>query len=564
MAIRRTEVNDARSESATEQQQGWRGPVPFDLPGATDTGKAVSGSTLPATEPDHGPPGFDRINQQGMARLFNALPALVVLADEKGRTLFVNDATTSYTGLSRAELAPWGLGASFPVEALDRALERVGKAVSAIVPFEQLQQVRRADGVLRWHLIRQMPVAGDHGGIAYLASNAVDVDDMVHELDTLRAENTAKDEMLGLVAHELRSPLTTILASARRLAVPGRVAEDEIETVEFLLEDTVRLKTLIDNMLVLAQGTHEPELEPVLLQRLLPGVIAIHRSRFRERVLNLDMERDLSVVSAHPGWTEQVLENFLSNAEKYTPAGTPITVKVCSAGDHVEVRVLDRGPGFPLEHAEHLFVAFHREDATRESAPGIGLGLAVCKRLIDLQGGRIWAALRPEGGAEFGFSVPTAFHETSFLGDLPVARASIPLNLGETAVAEMPRGNETILVVDDDPTVRELTKRVLQRCGYTVLEAANGSQALQVADSLGETAIHLMITDVMMPALSGPELAQRLAVQRPRLRVLFFSGYTADEFIHHQVGTNGTAFLQKPFQLADLTQRVRLMLDGAA
>ncbi len=342
-----------------------------------------------------------------MARLFNALPALVILADESGRTLFVNDATTTYTGLSREELAPMGLGVSFPTKTLDRAIERVGRAVAAIVPFEQLQQVRRADGVLRWHLIRQMPVTGDHGGVSYLASTAVDVDDMVHELDGLRAENTAKDELLGLVAHELRSPLTTILASARRLAVPGRVTADETETVEFLLEDTVRLKTLIDNMLVLAQGEHEPELEPVLLQRHLPRIVAVHRSRFRARVVNLEIESDLPVVTAHPGWTEQVVENFLSNAEKFSPSGTPITVEVVRGAARVEVRVLDGGPGFPPEHAEELFVAFHREEATR-STPGIGLGLAVCKRLIELQCGTIWAAPRPEGGAEFGFSLPVA------------------------------------------------------------------------------------------------------------------------------------------------------------
>jgi len=221
----------------------------------------------------------------------------------------------------------------------------------------------------------------------------------------LRSANQSKDELLGLVSHELRNPLSTILAAVRRISLPGIVVPDEQQTVKLLDTKTSQLAVLIENMLILARGDHTAELEPVLLHRLLGVAIARHLQRSPDRKVELELGADVPIVAGHDGWLHQVLDNLLGNAEKYFAPETTITVAASAEGGNAVVRVLDRGPGIPVGRAEQLFAAFHREKSTSD-VPGLGLGLAVCRRLVELQGGAIWAAERKGGGAEFGFSLP--------------------------------------------------------------------------------------------------------------------------------------------------------------
>jgi signal transduction histidine kinase len=221
--------------------------------------------------------------------------------------------------------------------------------------------------------------------------------------ESLRAESRAKDEVLGLIAHELRNPLSALLAAGRRLALPAVVVPEEQETVAQLIASATRMAQLLENMLLLARGD-QPELEPVLLQRLIPMIVKNHGTFFPERTLLLDLAPNLPVAQGHIEWIAQIMDNFLRNAEKYSHAATAITVSAVANEDHVSVRVLDRGHGILLEHAVELFMPFHREQAT-VALPGLGLGLTVCKRMVEMQGGEVWAAPRPDGGSEFGFSL---------------------------------------------------------------------------------------------------------------------------------------------------------------
>jgi signal transduction histidine kinase len=229
-----------------------------------------------------------------------------------------------------------------------------------------------------------------------------DVEGLIRTAAELRTANQAKDELLGLVSHELRNPLATILAAVRRLSVPGFVVPEERETLDVLVRNAARLAVLLDDMLVLAHDNRPVELEPVLLQRIIPAVIAGHRARFPGRCIVVDVPDDLPIAAGHPGWTHQVIENLLSNAEKYSPPETVITVCSRPTIDGVSVRVLDRGVGIPAARSHELFEPFHREESAR-AVQGLGLGLTVCKRLVELQSGRLWAAPRPGGGSEFGF-----------------------------------------------------------------------------------------------------------------------------------------------------------------
>jgi signal transduction histidine kinase len=232
--------------------------------------------------------------------------------------------------------------------------------------------------------------------------------DLMQVCDDLRASNHAKDELLGLIAHELRSPLAVAQLAARRLGELGRVVSAEQATVDVLQTSVAYLQTVIDDMFILARDDdQELPLEPLLLQRLLPDSVAGHRLRRPDRPIRLDADDQLRAVLGHAGWVTQVIENLLSNADKYSPAGSLIRISAVSDPHGVAVRVLDRGCGIAAGRATQLFVAFHREESVKAS-PGVGLGLTVCKRLVERQRGLIWAAPRAGGGSEFGFSLRIA------------------------------------------------------------------------------------------------------------------------------------------------------------
>jgi K+-sensing histidine kinase KdpD len=216
------------------------------------------------------------------------------------------------------------------------------------------------------------------------------------------------------VSHELRTPITTILGNAEVLDKRrDHLSADERDgALRDIAEEADRLFRIIENMLVLApldQG-RELEMEPILVRRVVESVVVEHRRRFPYRRVNLEAVGALTPVGAERGYVEQIVRNLLSNAEKYSPPEEAIDVQIVRDGDEMRVSVMDRGPGIAPEEAEAVFTAFYRSKGTALRAPGVGIGLTVCKRLVEAQGGRIWAAHRTAGGATIGFSLPV-WHE---------------------------------------------------------------------------------------------------------------------------------------------------------
>ncbi len=230
--------------------------------------------------------------------------------------------------------------------------------------------------------------------------------------DELRKANAVKDELLGLVSHELRTPLTTIAGVAdvlrRRMATMDE--ETRIGAVNDIVEGAERLQRLIENMLVLSHvergAAHIGE--PVLLQRLIPRIIEQHRRRFPERKVSFESRAELPPVYADPTYVEQIVQNLLGNAEKYSPEGAPVEFVIERADNEAHVTVMDHGIGFTPEEADQIFEPFFRSGRIARSVSGAGLGLPVCRRLLEVQGGRIWAASREGGGAVLSFALPLA------------------------------------------------------------------------------------------------------------------------------------------------------------
>ncbi len=228
--------------------------------------------------------------------------------------------------------------------------------------------------------------------------------------EELQAASAVKDEFLGLVSHELRTPITSVYGNARVLLQHGDLLDDEDrrDALADIERESDRLRRIIENLLILARfdRTHVLETEPVRVERLVEDVAERFRRSTPLRAVHVSAVGGLPLAEAQPTYLELVLNNLLTNADKYSPRDEPIEIDVTRGHDAIEVRVLDRGVGVLPAELTELFSPFYRSNRTRELAGGMGIGLAVCKRIIEAQGSRIWAAPRPDGGTEFGFSLP--------------------------------------------------------------------------------------------------------------------------------------------------------------
>jgi two-component system sensor histidine kinase KdpD len=226
----------------------------------------------------------------------------------------------------------------------------------------------------------------------------------------LRRANEAKDEFLGMVSHELRTSVTTIYGGANLLLSRASELDDEtrISVLTDIRHESEQLVRMVRDMLLLARTELGQEIatEPVLIQRLIDRLIALRAVSNPRRRITLQADAELAPVVAEPAFLEQVLRNLLDNAEKYSPADTPVEIHVQRLDDEVVVCVADRGVGVPQDELEMIFDRFYRSTQSARSARGMGIGLSVCKRLVEAQGGRIWAEQREEGGLRVCFTLP--------------------------------------------------------------------------------------------------------------------------------------------------------------
>ncbi|MGC2237035.1 MAG: response regulator [Pyrinomonadaceae bacterium] len=268
----------------------------------------------------------------------------------------------------------------------------------------------------------------------------------------------------------------------------------------------------------------------------------------------------LGKIKADPGQIEQVLMNLAVNARDAMPKGGTLTVEASNVylddayarghigvkpGSYVMLAVSDNGTGIDSETLQHIFEPFF---TTKETGKGTGLGLAMIYGIVKQSGGNIWVY------SELGKG-------TTFKIYLPRVEASDTVVEQEDIATDLQQGTETILLVEDEDMVRNLSRQILESCGYKVIEAENGIEALVVCENR-ENKIDLLVTDVVMPQMGGRELSERLARKYPHIKVLFTSGYTDDAIVRHGIIDAGTNFLQKPFTLDALSRKVRELLDA--
>ncbi|HUE83307.1 MAG TPA: ATP-binding protein [Pyrinomonadaceae bacterium] len=276
--------------------------------------------------------------------------------------------------------------------------------------------------------------------------------------------------------------------------------------------------------------------------------------------LLMGLEADLGKIKADPNQLEQVIMNLSVNARDAMPMGGKLTIETENVylgeefagrhfsvppGDYVMLAVSDTGCGMDAQTQARIFEPFF---TTKEVGKGTGLGLATVYGIVKQSGGSIWVY------SELG-------RGTTFKIYFPCVEGKAARIVSDTKESELLAGVETVLLVEDEEVVREMAMEILQECGYQVLQAKDGPEALVLArEHDGE--IHLMLTDVVMPRMSGRELAEQLIPMRPEMKVLYMSGYTDDAIVHHGVLNEGTAFIGKPFRMEALARKVRETLDA--
>jgi two-component system, cell cycle sensor histidine kinase and response regulator CckA len=272
--------------------------------------------------------------------------------------------------------------------------------------------------------------------------------------------------------------------------------------------------------------------------------------------------RDLSKVKADPGQIDQVIMNLVLNARDAMPEGGKITIETkdvglddpyvtehlgVAAGAYVLLAVSDTGVGMSKETQARIFEPFF---TTKELGKGTGLGLSTVFGIVKQSGGHVWVYSEIDRGTTFKVYLP----RTSDLSDPPEVLPDKPVSLN---------GTETILLVEDQDEVRLVALQILRRYGYHVIEARNAGEALLTCEQHPRR-IHLLLTDVVMPQMSGRRLADRLVKVRTDMKVLFMSGYTENAIVHHGILDSGVSYLQKPLLPEALARRVREVLDTPA
>jgi len=481
-----------------------------------------------------------------------------------GTLTFVNEAFCRFFGKAREELLGQSLADLLgPDEAESRG--RMIRELSAQNPSHSFQKsIEVLPGDLRWLHWTDRGIFDEDGQLREVQSVGRDVTEQVALEEQLRQAQKmeAVGRLAGGVAHDFNNLLMAMTGYADLLLRAMRQDDPHRRYVGEIQKAAHRAAALTQQLLAFSR---KQVLSPKILD-LNTSVIDIERMLRRligeDVELVTDLAPDLGLVKVDPHQVDQVILNLVVNARDAMPKGGKLTIRTANvyldeqfakthpegaSGEYVMLSVSDTGCGMDPDTLSRIFEPFF---TTKPMGKGTGLGLSTVYGIVRQSGGQIDVESEVGKGSTFRIYLP---------------RVSEPAMERSTAnpYGDLPGGTETVLLVEDEDTVRSVVRGVLQSSGYNVLEAASGEEALGVCEG-HRGPIHLVVTDVVMPGISGRELAERLAERIPDLRVLYMSGHTDDSVLRHGVMTGGGAFLQKPFSPEVLVRRVRELLDTPA
>jgi two-component system, cell cycle sensor histidine kinase and response regulator CckA len=494
-------------------------------------------------------------------QIINCIGDAIFVMDREHKYILINDAICRFTGRQREAL----LGTTSPKPTSATGINSLWEQEEAV--FETGKELVTEDSISdgqgnpRNLMTKKSLLTDQHGN-----KQIVGISRDITEYKQLQAKfmQAQKMEAIGVlaggVAHDFNNLLNVINGYSELVL-------EELDGDDPIRKDLEQIQ---------AAGRHAAALTSQLLafsrkQILQPEILSlntamIQMSSMLRRMIGEDIEivtrtqPDLGLINADPGQIQQIVMNLAVNARDAMPHGGKLTIETAnvdydadyakdhpsvSEGAYVMMAITDNGIGMDANAKEHLFEPFF---TTKGKGRGTGLGLSTIYGIVRQSNGFIWVYSEPGKGTTFKIYFPRVNVETE---DANTRKDSAPVL----------RGSETVLVVEDEQSVRALTCRVLRDRGYTILEAADGMQALEIAGSDAGN-IDMVVTDVVMPGMTGKDLVVKLQSMRPDIKVLYTSGYTDNAIVHHGILNPDVAFLQKPFTAKNLAQKVREVIDS--
>jgi PAS domain S-box-containing protein len=490
----------------------------------------------------------------------NAAEGIIAIDPDSMQFLFFNPALCAMFGYAPEEFGRLTVGDIHPKEAIDEvrgAFRSLAGGSPVVSPAVSCLRKDRTTFVADIHA-STIEIAGRKVVFGFFT----DVTDRARLEEQLRQAQKmeAIGQLAGGVAHDFNNLLTVISGNTELLLSDSRADDPKRGPLTDIRAAGERAANLTRQLLAFSR---KQILEPKLVDvnEAVIGIEKMLRRLIGEDVdIVTDLAADPSWVKVDPGQLEQVVMNLVVNARDAMPRGGRITIRTRtldpkdsvdaeeSAGRHARPRVAlsisDTGTGIAPEVKAHIFEPFF---TTKGVGKGTGLGLATVFGIVKQSGGDVMFESEPGKGATFTVILPSQ----------PAPRRR---GASGASLRVMPRGTETVLVVEDEDAVRRIVKIALESAGYRIIEARSGSEALEAVRQHAGT-IHLVVTDVVMPEMSGRELAERIVKTYPAVKILYMSGYTDDAVMRHGIVESGVFFLQKPFSPLALARKVREVLD---
>ncbi|MFC1840581.1 PAS domain S-box protein [Thermodesulfobacteriota bacterium] len=513
--------------------------------------------------------GLLRIEAEGAVKeaekryreIFEGTSEGILVADiETRRFRYCNPAICEMLGYSEEELMELEVTEIHPKESLDHVLATFEAQTRGDKVLAPSLPCLRKDGSVIYADIHATSVVID--GREHNVGFFTDVTKRIHIEAQLRQAQKmeAIGTLAGGVAHDFNNLLTTIIGNVDLGLMD--LGKDHLlrEGLEEIKKAANRATTLTHQLLAFSR---KQIVQPKILDlnKILTGIEKmLVRLIVEDIVILIIPKSDLWKIEIDPGQMEQVIMNLMVNARDAMPMGGKLTVETANVdlnenyfiehgikkqpGSYVVTSISDTGSGMDKETQEHIFEPFY---TTKEQDKGTGLGLSTVYGIVKQNKGFIWVYSEPEQG-------------TTFKVYLPKVERSVDTEEKELSPMVKLDGSETVLVAEDDDSLRKIAQKSLDPHGYRILVAENGEDALRVSKE-HEGTIDLLIADVVMPKMGGKEVAERLQPLYPRMKVIYMSGYTDDSIAHHGVLAPGLNFLEKPFSPEGLVRKVREVLD---
>ena len=493
-----------------------------------------------------------------LRRIFEHVGDALFITDESGCVIDANPAASALTGASLEDLRDRELRQLLGLDANGGA---PGSDVTEYSPgpLRGELRVRAKDGSMRTVDARSAVFAP--GLVVHTLRDLTQQRLLEEELHHAQKMD-AIGQLAGGVAHDFNNLLTVISSYTSFLLESFDESDKRREDATEIKQAAMRAAQLTRQLLAFSR---KQVIQP---RTLVLNAVVAETEKMLRRLIGEDIELvtelspALHAVRADPGQLEQVLMNLAVNSRDAMPQGGRLKIETANValsanmaaerpgmapGAYVMLSVSDTGTGIPSKVLAHIFEPFF---TTKEAGKGTGLGLSTVYGVVKQAGGEIWVSSEVGRGTTFKILLPQVD---------PAANESEAAPVGTDTES---RGRETVLLVEDEEHLRGLALRILQGSGYTVLTAIDGADALRQAKDYSGP-IHLVLSDVVMPGISGRVLSEQLAAVRPNLRVLFMSGYTDDDVMRRGILDRRAAFLEKPFTPDQLMSKVRQVLDAS-